>query len=387
MEKGGLPSINIILFSKQIIDDAEIAKKLESIQLILSYLSVIVKRTELGQLFIKASTKSAIAAIMSRNGSHNIGSHVLAAVGTSSIDLPDDQILFKYIQHRMDYIAQITTEIPGWSYSVLFVRDLMRRFYMQRHLLNNIARSEGLEAYEYQKRTSGDEGELRYVQREFNDDVRSKLIIKVKKSGSEKYLISPYNEVEENQDVLSLAIPGGVIGQHAFFTILENIIRNSTKHEWSGNSSKKTQKNLEITIEYEDNLKNDFVVFKIWDNVSDVFMNTGIEDTNKADLAIKLLPDNPKEKCKDSAELAKLPLHHRLNCKLSKSFVDQDTGELLNENWGLAEMKISAGYLNKTSIEEIGKDGSGVLFEQEGSNFTGLIMAIGIEDKSNIKVF
>lgn len=334
------------------------------------------------------SIKSAIAAIMSRNGSHNIGSHVLAAVGTNSIDLPDDQILFKYIQHRMDYIAQITTEIPGWTYSSLFVQDIMRRFYMQRHLLNNIAKSEGLEAYEYQKRNPNG----KVAKNKWGDGIEGKLIIKVKKSGSEKYFISPYGKIEKKLDALSLAIPGGVIGQHAFFTIMENIIRNSAKHEWSGDSSKRTQKNLEITIEYEDNLEKDFVVFKIWDNVSDVFMNTGIEDINKADLAIELLPDDSTKQCMDSTKLDVLPLHQRLNCYLSKSFVDQETGKLLQENWGLAEMKISAGYLNKRSLVDIGKDGSEVLFEikqkdeQRESESIDLIRAIGIEDKSKDKV-
>lgn len=336
-------------------------------------------------IFLNHSIKSAIAAIMSRNGSHNIGSHVLAAVGTNSIDLPDDQILFKYIQHRMDYVAQITTEIPGWTYSSLFVQDIMRRFYMQRHLLNNIARSEGLEAYEYQGRPKDDKGKP--SQNEWTGQLKDKLIIKVKKHGSDDYLISPCDNIEK-LDVLSLAIPGGVIGQHAFFAILENIIRNSAKHEWSGYGSKSSQNNLEITIEYEDNLEKDFVVFRIWDNVSDVFRNSNMQNADKATLANespKKLMKKCKDKDSDSDEFQELPLHQKLNCYLSKSFVKQDTGELSKENWGLAEMKISAGYLNKRSIEEIGEDGSGVLFElnNKGSYYTGLIRAIAIKDELN----
>lgn len=328
---------------------------------------------------IRKSIQSSIAAIMSRNGSHNIGSHVLASVGNNSTDLSDDQTLFKYIQHRMDYIAQITTEMPGWTYSSLFVQNIIRRFYMQRHLLNNIAKSEGLEAYEYQKRKPNGE----FAQNKWNDEeIEGKLIITVKKQGSKKYLIAPYdNKIEQNLDALSLAIPGGIIGQHAFFTILENIIRNSAKHEWSKRDRDKNgPKNLEITIEYEDKLENDFVVFRISDNVSDVFMGRDIENGQKKALASKSLPGKPLEECKDSDKLDGLPLHQRLNCYLIKSFVDQNTGKLLKANWGLAEMKISTGYLNRRNLEEIGEDGPNVLFKQCKSTYSGLIRAIGIKE-------
>lgn len=353
MEKGGLPSINIVLFSKQIIDDAEIAKKLESIQLILSYLSVIVKRTELGQLLIKASTQSAIAAIMSRNGSHNIGSHVLAAVGNNYNDLPDDQILFKYIQHRMDFIAQIATEFPDWTNPTWFVRDLMRRFYLQRHLLNYISQSDGLGAYEFQPKKE--------------EYQTNNIIIKIGKKGADgiKYIISPEldrNGQHEIKGDVQIAIPGGIIGHQAFYTIIENIIRNAAKHGWS--SPKEDNKhnkpdNLEITIEIDDKIDRNFIIFRIYDNIS----KSNDNDSNLVD---------------------------DINEKLGKSFVDQETGKLLKSNWGLAEMKISAGFLNRSGINQIGSDNKKyILFKlgKDNKSYSGIIRAIPSESDKDEKPF
>ena len=344
MEKGGFPSISIILFSRQIKDDAEIEKKLESIQLILSYLSVIVKRTELGQLLIKASTKSAIAAIMSRNGSHNIGSHVLAAVGNKYNDLPDDQILFKYIQHRMDYIAQIATEFPDWTYPTWFVRDLMRRFYMQRHLLNYISKSEGLGAYEFQPKNK--------------EKQKNKILIKIGRKGTDgiKYIISPEldrNERHEIKGDVQIAVPGGIIGHQAFYTIIENIIRNAAKHGWALLKEDERPDNLEITIEIDDDKKRDFIIFRIGDNV----LKSNDSDSNLVD---------------------------DINEKLTKSFVDQETGKLLKSNWGLAEMKISAGFLNRSTINQIGSDNKkDISFEldDDKKEYSGIIRAIQENEK------
>ena len=65
---------------------------------------------------------------MARNMSHNIGSHVLAKMGyanLSELNLPQSQILYKYMQQRMDFIALISTEFPKWSYLTWFLKELI----------------------------------------------------------------------------------------------------------------------------------------------------------------------------------------------------------------------------------------------------------------------
>lgn len=271
-----------------------------------------------------ANTYSAIGSIMSRNGSHNIGSHVLSALSHNVGTMPDDRVLYQYIQHRMDYIATATTEFPQWTTPTMFVAGLMKNFYAQRHLLDYISRSEGLRAYKFQERnlddatrmnqhgtiriflrrfyelgkmTETEQKELphphhRYLTHDINDHAWSIYYFfgekarmfqrKFSPTSSEKrvqYAVSEsggtaqFLEYDEQftpdwkQDV-RLAIPGGIVGQHAFYTILENVIRNAAKHGWDAKADLR-EKDLEINIDFQE--KDDAIVFTVGDNMSDVF--------------------------------------------------------------------------------------------------------------------
>ena len=223
--------------------------------------------------------KSAISAIMSRNMSHNIGSHVLAKISSKKPEeegetweswAKDFQILSQYLQQRQDFIAQIATEWPEWTYPAWLMKDLMRWFLSQKHLLNYIASSEGLGAHFYE----GAEDSKR--------DIRFHVFKSCKKiwdekvweynsgvSGVERWkkaIKNICNETKCNTDCnikdnkqcssndvirhtllytgkdthcccldedIQLAIPGGIVGYHAFYTILENVIRNGAKHSFT----------------------------------------------------------------------------------------------------------------------------------------------------------
>ena len=315
----------------------------------------------------------AIASIMSRNGSHNIGSHVLSALSHKVEVMPDDRIFYKYIQHRMDYIATITTEFPVWSQPTAFVGDLMRNFFMQRHLLQYIADSEGLNAYHFQD-PNMDESErkkqentiklhVRRIKKDIKNAPNNNHLTEWKDADDAKnntlHFIDYINYKEDErinfEHDVQVAIPGGVIGRHAFYTILENIIRNSAKHGWSKKKDKNDkEKNLEIYIDLLSNDENDFVEFTVWDNMSNVFKGTNITSEAEAEYLKEISIENIKKlEKKLKEEKKKLPLHYQQCLMLSKPFID-DKGELRKENWGLAEMRISAGYLNKNEVGEIG---------------------------------
>lgn len=286
---------------------------------------------------LKHACKVAVAAIMSRNVSHNIGSHVLSTLGFEGISAADDRILFRYLHQRMDYIAQISTEMPKWTQSSWFLNDLMKRFYMQENLLKYLGHSEGLTAYYYKKTVNKDAIE-----------------IKVKKKTSEKWgesedIIpgsSPNDKAGKLKD-FQLAIPGGVVGCHAFYTILENFIRNAAKHDW-GKADNKGIENLEITIEFENSPDKDHIFFAVYYN-------------------IPLEPEREKKIVEDT-----------LNASFKNSFID-DKGELIRKNWGLGEMRVSAGYLLKKDYSDIGFGRDDVLFEEKGNSFSGIIKAEAIE--------
>jgi hypothetical protein len=186
------------------------------------------------------SLKSAIGAIMSRNMSHNIGSHVLADL-VAKMDYKSKEELshfFRYMQNRMDFIAQITTDFPEWTYPAYFNKELMKIFFENYILLDRIGVSEGLAAYEWPKDWK-------------KGDMRSKIIVRTclaqrkgKSTPDPQWVINEYHMGKLSDD-LQLAIPGGIVGYHAFYIIIENIIRNSAKHDyaartedWSDNENK-----------------------------------------------------------------------------------------------------------------------------------------------------
>lgn len=268
-----------------------------------------------------AHTKSAIASIMSRNGSHNIGSHVLSALSHNVGTMPDDRVLYQYIQHRMDYIANVTADIPTWTQPTMLVGELMRGFYSQRHLLEHIAESEGLSAWEFQNPNLTETAAK-------NQHAKIRLLLRRKDEKGTFVPVIDYDKANGGVDLsrdVALAVPGGVVGNHAFYTILENVIRNAAKHGWSTKRPQdREQSNLEVVIDFED--KGGEVVFTVWDNQSN--------------------DDAVKEKSGKS-------LVERQTERVSQKFIADD-GRLRRENWGMAEIKISAGYLMSRGIDEIG---------------------------------
>ncbi len=362
--------------------------------------------------FLKSCCSSAIGSIMSRNGSHNIGSHVLAALTHNVGTMPDDRILYQYIQHRMDYIAQVCTEHPTWTQPIMFVGDIMKNFFAQRHLLDYISRSEGLSSYHFQdsnmseKERLEQQGKIKlFIRRyyrtmpekeEFNhpawsktpaspdstsDNLYAKHILGLRYDSNHKtYNFIDYHTGEDTIDWekdIQLAIPGGAVGSHAFYTIIENIIRNAAKHGWMATQNADTKnkpQNLEIYIDFENKDDTAEVEFTIWDNVSNVFAPVFASWNQSLPNKISALSANPNKLTDCIAPLKKddltkikeyikptteqiasvpIPLHWAQQIKLNEPFITGQ-GALRREDWGMAEMRISVGFLQQRSIEEIG---------------------------------
>ena len=299
----------------------------------------------------------------------------------------------------------------------MFVGDMMRTFFFQRHLLEYIADSEGLHAYSFR-----DSNGVSYADRQQTGTIKL-YVRRVDRGNTIKvnHFIS-YHQSETDASIpfsqdVSLAIPGGVVGQHAFFTILENIIRNAAKHGWATKTDEEKEhlENLEIHISFEVAKNDDTIEFTIWDNASDVFSpflqkDESLTDENefcsflgalhkikKTPVLKDSSPDRPItraewidtffgpvlkkkstlrecwEKAKESDlfdsffrtnlnkdELEKLtkynsksgvPLHFQQELLLNNKIVKD--GKLQSENWGMAEMRVSAGYLRSFSLPEI----------------------------------
>lgn len=246
---------------------------------------------EKANLLRLSSTKSAIGAIMARNGSHNIGSHVLSALSHNVGTMPDDRVLYQYIQHRMDYIASATTGAPDWSVPTPFVGNAMKMFYSQRHLLDHIAESDGLHSYQYQgKGTQFGEAQKNCVK------IVVRKIERYKRGGApeERAMDNEWNRKWRGGECVDIyeffqkdtvnwgldeavSIPGGILGQHAFYNIVENVLRNAAKHSWAGQDKKLREDagNLEIYIDFENrediSLMKGWMSFTVGDNMSKLF--------------------------------------------------------------------------------------------------------------------
>ncbi len=252
----------------------------------------------------KHALRAAIAAIMSRNMSHNIGSHVLARISSKGINgFPESEntgnivkglqkdeskakevilwgrdirILSQYLQQRQDFIAQIATEWPEWTYPAWLMKDIMRWFLSQKHLLNYIGSSEDLCAHFYGcQEGSNPDCESKFPVRFhvlrsckeiwdksiWENGTQNKMGVELWKTKIEEHcsggacskdgcavkgncsagdaskLILLFTSKDHTcccpDEDIQVAIPGGIIGYHAFYTILENVIRNGAKHSFT----------------------------------------------------------------------------------------------------------------------------------------------------------
>jgi len=355
--------------------------------------------------------KSGLAAIMSRNMSHNIGSHVLARLVSHGIDgwtkgkgvdeiidsicTDDDNIkskkkrkslvywskdvqnLLKYLQQRQDFLAMVSTEWPEWTDVAYLMQDIMRWFFYQKQILDNIAASEGLSSHNYEKENNKDNYE-----KENNKDIRFHVFLVPEKLWGWQAcsVYDRFNQIKNNcvsvkdqegelgcnsnnnncpscrrvllytdektgsgrlSDDIQVAVPGGVIGYHAFYVLLENIIRNAAKHSFEGSSETHLDVVIEILYDPEEKIginikgeKRPAYLFRIYNNVGNV--RNG-----------RILLWNKKAKGESK---------EGINDYLGTPLIDE-TGKLKKECWGMAEMKIAAGFLQGRDIEQIGAGG------------------------------
>jgi hypothetical protein len=130
-------------------------------------------------------------ALMARNLSHNIGSHALYWVAADESDGKKD--FLTYMQVRMELLAGFATNMP-LSPVLRSVPHVLQRFNDTKLLLDNICRSEEV----------------------------SKV------------------DVQYEGDAMDAVFFGGEVGVHAFYSILENCIRDSSKHASGGSSASLT---------------------------------------------------------------------------------------------------------------------------------------------------
>jgi GNAT superfamily N-acetyltransferase/signal transduction histidine kinase len=316
--------------------------------------------------------------------------------------IEDTKTFFGYLQQRMDFLAQVSTEWPKWTFSAYLMKNIIRNFLMQRHLLDGIAKSEGLRGFYYEweepykkyleckskleksneKKEEKKVGRIKIhvfnlskigdvkdnqVKELWNKKHKSIYVRKKQLNNSRVLLYSSDKDSHINiEKDIPIAIPGGITGYHALYVIIENIIRNSAKHGYAKKRGNKGD--LEIVIEFTDDFKEPYNYwrFRIYDNVSK------IESRISQNKRFRIFDVNEKNKTPETDLVA------FMNECLRHSLI-KETGEIDRRHWGMAEMKIAAGYLQMRDVQDIGeKDDkiTGSMKDQNGEKEDFIIRAI-----------
>lgn len=224
--------------------------------------------------------KAAVAALMARNLSHNIGSHPLTntksdfrntvnviqglneikkeLVNRIAADYRGNARLLQYVQERMDFIATIISgdqyPLGGLNFKAEFFDILTNDDCGARHgkdeknfLLQYLLYSENLTRHHGlgEDAISANMDEVNLVVKYQEGQYTGK--VKVIKDGKDVIVKEEESKIKLDLSKLRLAVPGGVMARHAMFTIVENILRNSAKH-----NKRKEKEDLVLTIKIEE---------------------------------------------------------------------------------------------------------------------------------------
>lgn len=261
---------------------------------------------EFNSLIRKESIKSAKAAIMSRNMSHNIGSHVMAylkqhlssvtsilqdnilselisaksffellkkielaksaqdshVVFTKKISAEEDSLalpflvglghFISYLQERQDFIATIATDYIPYHSTVNFKDFIYDELNLDKRYLRHQDRKNLQSDNILLGNIARSEGLARTISpTEKEGGKMSDIVIKfrsfdgdpVKNDSNTIINDKAYYDLEFMRTI-DLSLPGGMVGRQAIFSIVENIIRNAAKHgNW------RSQGRLELTFD------------------------------------------------------------------------------------------------------------------------------------------
>lgn len=248
--------------------------------------------------------RNAAVSIMARNMSHNIGSHVLAAVrGDKKASIEDCHRLTEHLQRRMDFIAELATvEALSASDNLLF-----------HEVLGTPTRVDGGAAKDDTRGLNGQRLLLRHitgVQEPHTGEPVNAIIDVVTDEGG---------GVSEAK----VSFNSGVMGWQALYVILENIIRNVAKHGRKGECANRNP--IDVRLKVLDRHDSLFEL-RIWDTCGHAHETTGTAGS---------------------------PVVDYLSATLNQPiFLDADNS-VNTADWGMKEMYISAAFLRGIALSDL----------------------------------
>lgn len=265
----------------------------------------------------KNAIRAGVARVMTRNMSHNIGSHVIdnlskeQRMGNKPGYKEHDYALFNsYLRTRMGFIADVSTGKPYYSISSPLMKNILACF------LEDVKSS---------------------IDQNYTNDKNYQKILFDFIGGTPYKVTYAFNFFQQNQKLqldanhdLEVAMPNGLFGYHALYVIIENIIRNTLKYSVFFDEFSSNEFELELDIicdRFEENPN--YYQLSIIDKLGEKFQKD---------------PNNETEKRRHE----KLP--KELQAKIDRPIIDPKNKQLRVEDWGFLEMKIAATYLRKIDM-------------------------------------
>lgn len=300
------------------------------------------------------AVRAAISQVMARNTAHNIASHVLAQLTDGEFlskeenkewkcksYIPkfetDNRIIYQiaflisYIKDRMEYLGDVTLGIPSMQANKK-LSEVQKELDKVWLLLDHIS---GL-------------SEFRYTIDFCADD---KPIVD-SNSG---------NLIPEND--LTIAMTNDILGMQALFNIIENVIRNTAKHNQSKPDNKE-DKEKRITTFYVNFIDYDADYYEV-----EIYDDVPVSGNKKFDVTEESVEKEAEYRSKTNTntgeDISNIDwLVYSMNCNINCSVLDEDN-KLRGHSLGILEMEASAAYLRKMDIIDIENDEYDVTFDKE----------------------
>lgn len=295
-------------------EEAETIKDfVQHFQSFIEQLSFVIIEDVHGYNLRQKAVVASVAQVMARNMSHNIGSHVFSNLISNDAyskltdrnilkakayvspwktetEYPKEQVQViknhpenfqltyfnQYLKSRMDYLSEVTFGIPNMLTTKYMYSDVFKELDRERILLNYIS---GIPGFKY------------------------------------TFCLKRNGEALTEENDIAIAFPSDVLGNQAFYNIIENVIRNTAKHAFNCNQEVNT-----FTIEFND--VEDFPEYY------SVEIDNGIVEASIDDLVKKQ------------------------NERINTSVLDKENN-LRSHSLGLLEMKASAAFLRQVDIAKV----------------------------------
>lgn len=292
----------------------------------------------------RSALRTAVSAIMGRNMSHNIGSHVLARYSSAIKDDRDKTEdgkadhrgeFLAYLQRRMDFLAEIATSDKAFWAQALSLSDQVR-------CLN----------YDAQQERTG-HASILLSRITGKETLRATVEFGTPQPTSDGYALG-----KKSADLL-FSCPGGEVGVHSLFCILENVIRNSARH---GNQDRQSEVRIFVCVAAEDQQvpRNDLIKILVVDPRTQLTSDGRVigqhwKATGEASTATGSLEDvEAGEATTGDRKQAKLAsLDKEINRILTKESLLNDDGSPNPNYWGVREMQICAHYLRGLPLSDL----------------------------------